>query len=252
MSKFGTLKISRSGLKLFQDCPRCFWLDVHHKVKRPPGYPFTLAIAVDYLVKLEFDTYREKGTLPPVLKKYFEKDPASDGASAKLFAGEELTEWRNNFKGIAYFDEDLNAILYGAVDDVLEFSDGSLGVIDYKSSGAKEITIYDDYQKQMDVYNYILRQKGFETYPEAFFIFYKVKKEGETGFDNALKFTEEVRPVKVNMDWVGPTFERAVELARSDKSPAPGTSGKNGHCDHCHYVDRVVEVRDAIPSDRNI
>ena len=256
MSKFGTLKISRSGLKLFLDCPRCFWLDVRHKVKRPPGYPFTLSVAVDYLVKKEFDTYREKGQLPPVLKNYFEKDPAPaqslsadrhppaggkrralGGASAKLYSGEELSEWRNNFKGIAHFDEDLNAILYGTVDDGLEFNDGPLGVIDYKSSGAKEITIYDDYQKQMDVYNYILRQKGFDTYPEAFFVFYKVIKEGETGFANALKFTEEVRPVKVNMDWVGPTFERAVELARSDISPVPGTNGKNGHCDHCHYVD---------------
>jgi len=132
-----TLKISRSGLKLFLDCPRCFWLDLHHKVKRPPGYPFTLSIAVDYLVKKEFDTYREKGTLPPVLKNYGIKD-------AKLYNGMDLSEWRNNFKGISYFDEDLNAYLYGAVDDVLEFSDGSLGVIDYKSSGAKEITIYDE------------------------------------------------------------------------------------------------------------
>lgn len=108
MPKFSnTLKISRSGLKLFLDCPRCFWLDVHHKIKRPPGYPFTLAIAVDYLVKKEFDTYREKGTLPPVLKNYGIKD-------AKLFSGEELSEWRNNFKGISFFDESLNAYLYGA------------------------------------------------------------------------------------------------------------------------------------------
>jgi len=237
MPKFSnTLKISRSGLKLFLDCPRCFWLDVHHKVKRPPGYPFTLSIAVDYLVKKEFDTYREKGTLPPVLKKYGIKD-------AKLFNGEELSEWRNNFKGISYFDEGLNAYLYGAVDDVLEFSDGSLGVIDYKSSGAREITIYDDYQKQMDVYNYILKQKGHETYPEAFFVFYKVIKEGEIGFYNSLKFTEEVRPVKVNMEWVGPAFENAIELARSDTPPASGTSGKNGHCDHCHFVEMASQFK---------
>ncbi len=237
MSKsLNTLKISRSGLKLFLDCPRCFWLDVHHKIKRPPGYPFTLSIAVDYLVKKEFDQYREKGTLPPVLKNYGIKD-------AKLFKGEELAEWRNNFKGVSYFDENLNAYLYGAVDDVLEFSDGSLGVIDYKSSGAKEITIYDDYQKQMDVYNYILKQKGYETYPEAFFVFYKVIKEGETGFANALKFTEEVRPIKVNTDWVGPTFENAVELARSDTPPASGTSGKNGHCDHCHFVELASQFK---------
>jgi len=116
-----------------------------------------------------------------------------------------------------------------------------LGVIDYKSSGAKEITIYADYQKQMDVYNYILKQKGYETYPEAFFVFYKVIKEGETGFANALKFTEEVRPVKVNAEWVGPAFENAVELARSETPPASGTSGKDGHCDHCHYVEMASQ-----------
>lgn len=242
-SKISTLKISRSGLKLFLECPRCFWLDLHHKIKRPPGYPFTLSIAVDYLVKKEFDTYREKGQLPPVLKNYGIKD-------AKLYNGDNLSEWRNNFKGISYFDESLNAYLYGAVDDVLEFSDGSLGVIDYKSSGAKEITIYDDYQKQMDVYNYILKQKGYETYPEAFFVFYKVIKEGETGFGNALKFTEEVRPVKVNTEWVGRTFENAVELARSDTPPASGISGKDGHCDHCHYVEMAGQFK--ITPDLNI
>lgn len=230
-----TLKISRSGLKLFLECPRCFWLDVHHKVKRPPGYPFTLSIAVDYLVKKEFDTYREKGQLPPVLKNYGIKD-------AKLYNGENLDEWRNNFKGVACFDESLNAILYGAVDDVLEFNDGSLGVIDYKSSGAKEITIYDDYQKQMDVYNYILKQNGYETYPEAFFVFYKVIKEGETGFANALKFTEEVRPVKVNTEWVGPAFEAAIKLARQDTSPSQSGNAQK-HCDHCHYVEMASEYQ---------
>ncbi|KKT81312.1 MAG: hypothetical protein UW79_C0022G0027 [Candidatus Yanofskybacteria bacterium GW2011_GWA2_44_9] len=218
---------------MFLECPRCFWLDVRHKIKRPPGYPFTLSIAVDYLVKKEFDVYREKGQLPPVLKKFGIKD-------AVLYNGEHLSEWRNNFKGVAYWNEELNAILYGAVDDVLEFSDGSLGVIDYKSSGAREITIYDDYQKQMDVYNYILNQKGFQTYPEAFFVFYKVIKEGESGFYNALKFTEEVRPVKVNSGWVESVFEQAVATARSETSPGPGTGGKNGHCDHCHFVEMAM------------
>lgn len=254
MPKVGTLKISRSGLKLFLECPRCFWLDLHHKIKRPPGYPYTLSAAVDYLVKREFDKYRVEGTLPPVLKNYFEKDPvqslsadrqqsrgrASDGASAKLYSGDNLAEWRNNFKGIAYFDEDSNAILYGAVDDILEFSDGSLAVIDYKSSGSKEITIYDDYQKQMDVYNYILQQKGYDTYPEAYFVFYQVIKEGEDGFQNALKFKEQVKAVKVNKDWVGPAFEAAVQMARQDKPPSQSGNAQK-HCDHCHYVEMASQ-----------
>lgn len=240
MTKLSTLKISRSGLKLFLDCPRCFWLDLHHKIKRPPGYPYTLSAAVDYLVKREFDGYRGKGELPPVFLKYFEKDPAKsrqggiDGASAKLYTGDNLSEWRNNFKGVAFWDESLNAILYGAVDDILEFSDGSLAVVDYKSSGSKVITVYDDYQKQMDVYNYILKQKGYDTYPEAFFVFYQVQKDGDS-FNNVLRFKEEIRAVKVNAEWVGPAFESAVELARQDEPPIVEDAPPH-NCDHCHYV----------------
>ena len=237
LSKLSTLKISRSGLKLFLECPRCFWLDLHHKIKRPPGYPYTLSAAVDYLVKQEFDKYRENGTLPPVFAK--------EGFNAKLYNGPELPTWRNNFKGISYFDEDLNAIIYGAVDDVLEFSDGSLAVVDYKSSGSKEITIYDDYQKQMDVYNFILNRMGHETYSDAFFVFYQVQKDGG-GFQNILPFKEELKTVKVNSGWVGDAFERAVALARQDNPP--NHSGED--CDHCHYVEMASQHK--IIQDLNI
>lgn len=232
MSKLsGTLKLSRSSLKLFLECPRCFWLDLHHKIKRPPGYPYTLSAAVDYLVKREFDGYREAGKLPSIF--------AEAGLDVKLFNGPELREWRNNFKGVSYFDEGLNAILYGAVDDILEFEDGSLAVVDYKSSGSKEITIYDDYQKQMDVYNWILKQKGYQTYPEAFFLFYQVQKD-EDGFHNVLKFKPSLRPVKVNTEWVGDVFERAVELARSDffeNNLSVEVLAKTDGCNHCHYLE---------------
>ena len=180
------------------------------------------------MVKREFDQYREEGTLPSVLKDAGIKD-------AKLYKGDNLAEWRNNFKGISYYDESLNAILYGAVDDILEFTDGSLAVVDYKSSGSKEITIYDDYRQQMDIYNYILKGLGYQTYPEAYFVFYQVIKEGETGFNNALKFKEAVRSVVVNTDWVGDAFPRAVEVARSTQIPID--KPKKGHCDHCHYVE---------------
>ncbi len=77
------LKISRSGLRLFLECPRRFWLDVHHKIKRPAGYPYTLSSAVDYLVKQEFDKYRVKDKLPPIFQK--------TGIPAKLYSGPELS-----------------------------------------------------------------------------------------------------------------------------------------------------------------
>ncbi len=233
---FSTLKISRSGLKLFLDCPRCFWLDLHHKIKRPPSFPYTLSSAVDYLVKQEFDKYRLKSKLPPVFSEL--------KTTAKLYNGLEMEEWRNNFKGISCFDEDLNAILYGAVDDVLEFSDKSLAVVDYKSSGSKEINIYDDYRKQMEIYTHILRMKGFETQPHAYFVFYHVQKDGG-GFKNVLPFKEILKRIDVDPSWVAGVFERAVETARQDEAP-----NTLNHCDHCHYVEMASKYK-SIP-DLNI
>ncbi len=221
------LRISRSGLKLFLECPRCFWLDVHHKVKRPPGYPYTLSAAVDFLVKKEFDGYRVNGQLPPVLKEF--------GIDAALYAGPELAVWRNNFKGIAYTDESLNATLYGAVDDILEFSDGSLAVVDYKSTGAREVTIYDDYRKQMDTYTYILQQMGYRTQPEAYFVFFQVQKDRDD-FGGALHFASSIKPLPVDPTWVGGVFEHAVRTARQDTPPEASPE-----CQHCTYVHGVCK-----------
>lgn len=236
-----TLKISRSGLKLFLDCPRCFWLDLHHKIKRPQPYPYTLSAAVDYLVKQEFDQYRVKGELPPVF--------AGKVEGAKLFTGQQLTDWRSNFKGVRYLDEDLNAIFYGAVDDILEFPDGSLAVVDYKSSGSREITIYDDYQKQMDIYSYLLEKNGFKVQPRAFFVFFVVLKDGG-GFKNALPFREELREISADSSWVGPAFERAVAVARQSQPPE-NLPIAGEHCDHCHYVDMITNLK-IVDNDLNI
>jgi len=220
-----TFKVSRSGLKLFLECPRCFWLDNKHKVKRPPSFPYTLASAVDFLVKQEFDIYRKEGTLPPVFSNY--------KIDAKLFNGPQLPEWRHNFTGVQYFDEDLNAMLYGAVDDILEFADGSLAVVDYKSTGSKEPHIYDDYQKQMDVYTYLLNKNGFEVSDKAYFVFFVVDKSVGK-FDKKLNFNEEVRDIKVDPSWVAQVFERAVKTARQEKSPVASVD-----CVHCNYIDKA-------------
>ena len=52
-------KISRSQIELFIDCPRCFWLDVKLKIKRPEkfgsGY---IGSKYDPLLKNYFDKHR--------------------------------------------------------------------------------------------------------------------------------------------------------------------------------------------------
>ena len=53
------IKLSRSTVERYIQCPRCCYLDKKYNI-RPPSLPFTLNIAVDNLCKNEFDYYRNK------------------------------------------------------------------------------------------------------------------------------------------------------------------------------------------------
>lgn len=217
------LKISRANLQLFKECPRCFWLYKNKGIGRPRSFPYTLSIAVDALLKREFDKFRERGELHPAFVRYGIKD-------AKLFDNwEKLKMWRNNFQGLKYYDRDLNAYLFGAVDDILQFNNGNLAVVDYKSSGAKEVSIYASYQTQMDVYTYILSQLQEPTSDKAFFLFYQVNKED--GFDGRLSFIEIIEEVKTDPSYVRKLFEQAVDVARRDNPPK-----SHSECEYCTWA----------------
>ncbi len=145
------IQLSPNSLNLYLECPYCFWLDKKQGIKRPPPYPYALNMAVDYLLKEEFDKYRAKGELHPLL--------VANNVPAKLFPNQKLlNEWRSNFKGIRYYDKKLDATLFGAVDDILEFTDGKLAPLDYKSTGSKVARVYDRFQLQMDVYTFLLEK----------------------------------------------------------------------------------------------
>jgi len=87
-------RLSRSGLDLFVNCPRCFYIDKRLGTGRPPGFPFSLNSAVDHLLKKEFDIHRAKNKAHPLMKKY--------GIAAVPVAHKDLDMWRENFQGIRY------------------------------------------------------------------------------------------------------------------------------------------------------
>ena len=64
-----TIKLSRSTVEKYLNCPRCCVLDKKHKIK-PPSLPFTLNIAVDNLCKNEFDYYRERQESHPLFLEH--------------------------------------------------------------------------------------------------------------------------------------------------------------------------------------
>ncbi len=173
-------KLSPSSLGLMKECPRCFWLHFNKKIKRPDSIFPSLPSGMDSILKAHFDSFRDKGLLPPELHEL---------KGLKLFGNLELLEvWRNNFKGIQWKGKDGN-ILRGAVDDILE-KKSKLIVLDFKTRGfpLKEDT-HEHYQDQLDIYNFLLRQNDYETEDYAYLLFYypeKVNGNGDIVFHTSL------------------------------------------------------------------
>src|SRR3989344_1353678 len=150
-------RLSRSRLELFVDCPRCFYLDRRLGVDRPPGFPFTLNSAVDALLKKEFDIHRAEGSPHPLMKEY--------DIDAVPYPGDQMDEWRENFKGVQFFHHPTNLVITGAVDDVWINPKKELIVVDYKATSTEgKITLDADYRqgykRQMEIYQWLLRQNG--------------------------------------------------------------------------------------------
>ena len=222
------IKLSPSSLNLYLECPCCFWLDKRMGIRRPQPYPYALNAAVDLLLKEEFDSYRKKGEQHPLLLAH--------NIQAKLFSNQELlNQWRNNFSGIRYFDEELEATIFGAVDDVLEFPDGKLAALDYKSTGSTVATVYDRFQIQMDIYTYLLEKNGFPTVRKGYLAFYIVDKKN--GFNDRLPFRKEIKEIDTDPSDIPQLFREAVSLLRR-VAPPPHSQD----CQHGQWLQKASNL----------
>ena len=209
-----SIQLSPNSLNLYLECPHCFWLDKNMGVKRPPPYPYALNSAVDALLKDEFDTYRAKNLPHPMLK--------DNNINARLFPNQNLlNQWRNNFAGIRFFDPDLQATLFGAVDDVLEFEEGKIAPLDYKSTGSTAANVYDRFQLQLDTYTFLMEKNGFKTTRKGYLAFYIVDKS--RGFIDRLPFRKEMVQIDTNPSDIYEIFKDAVNCLKQS-SPPPHSS----------------------------
>jgi CRISPR/Cas system-associated exonuclease Cas4 (RecB family) len=187
------IKLSRSKIELFLDCPRCFWLDMKKGVKRPPPAPYTINSAIDGLLKQEFDVHREDGTAHYLINKY--------NLKVIPYKCDEINKWRHNFTGVQFHHKATDFLVFGAVDDVWVNPAGELIVVDYKATGAKEYQIYPGYKRQMEVYQWLLAQNGYKVSKTGYFLFAKVNKD--SGFaEGKLAFDLFLEPLEGDNTWV--------------------------------------------------
>ena len=225
-----TFKLSRSKIQDFLDCPRCFYLDRRCGTGHPGSLPFTLNTAVDQLLKTEFDGYRAQAKPHPLIIEH--------EIDAIPFAHPDLNEWRMNLKGIQILHERTNFIVTGAVDDLWFNSNGELIVVDYKAtSTSKEISLDEEYRQsyknQMEIYQWLLRQKGFKVSKIGYFIYCNGNSSKEN-FDKRLEFSISVLPYIGDDSWIEKTLLEIKRCLETDK--IPGSSEK---CDFCSYWSAV-------------
>ncbi len=221
-------RLSRSKIELFSECPRCFYLDNKLGTARPRGPSFTLNIAVDALLKKEFDVHRLDGSAHPLMEQY--------GIDAVPFKHKNMHTWRENFEGVEYFHEPTGFTISGAVDDIWVAPSGELIVVDYKAtSKAGTITTLEDsswneqYRRQMGVYQWLLRNNGFDVSPRGYFVYANASSD-EEAFDAKLTFEVTVVPCDGETEWIDDILPKIKETLESDAIPPSGKA-----CEFCPY-----------------
>ncbi len=221
-------RLSRSKIDLFTECRRCFYLDNALGVARPRGPAFTLNVAVDALLKKEFDIHRAKGTVHPLMKKY--------GVNAVPLAHDSMGVWRENFKGIEFFHEPTGFVVSGAIDDIWINKKGEFIVVDYKATAkeGKMESLADtkwenQYKRQLEIYQWLLRRNGFRVSDTGYFVYVNGRKDKEA-FDGKLEFDVTLIAHTGDDSWVEKTLFEIKKCFDSDKLPPAGED-----CEFCSY-----------------
>ena len=229
-------RLSRSKIDLFVECPRCFYLDNKLGVKRPPGFPFALNSAVDELLKKEFDILRQKGETHELIDRY--------GVDARPAPHDELDIWRNNFKGVQCFHKPTGFWVSGAIDDLWINSQDEYIVVDYKATSKDEDIIelnkswQDGYKRQMEVYQWLLRQNGYKVSDAGYFVYCNGIKDVEK-FDAKLEFRVTLIEYKGDTSWIEPALGDIKDCLDSSSVPPA-----HPDCDFCAYREAVSDVID--------
>lgn len=219
-------------------CPRCFWLDVRLKISRPSSPPFNINKAIDELFKKEFDRYRLEGKPHPLM--------TDNQIKAVPYQHVDLDKWRYNFTGVTALHKPTNLHVFGAIDDVWVNDAGELIVVDYKAtSKASEVGIDSpwqiSYKRQLEVYQWLLRQNGFAVNNTGYFVYTNGRMDLD-GFNDRLEFRTKIIPYTGSDSWVEPTLEKMKACMEKADMPPVGDAAMGGPCEFCTYAKTRTEL----------
>lgn len=209
------MRLSSSSLGIYEECPRCFYLDKKMKVSRPRGIFPSLPNGMDRVLKEWSDERR--GQMYDLKHKFFDDQ--------KL-----LKKWRHWRSGLVWEDEQGNEMI-GALDDLLVNESGALVPLDYKTKGSRNTQekIEKYYQRQIDVYALLLSTSGF---PVADYGIIQSMHPGVYESDNGIVFFEsESFVVQAEPKRAINLFKKAIRCLNAEITPPRGED-----CEYCKFV----------------
>lgn len=215
------LILSASSLALFNECPRCFYLQVKEGIRRPQGIPMPLYTKMDLLVKDYFDGFRKNGKLPPQLV---------GRVDGQLLDNQELLKkWRNWRTGLRFEDRKAGATIVSALDDCLV--EGKFFIpLDYKSKGDIKEDSHIFHQNQLNIYTWLLDENGYPTKDVGYLVFFAPLKIQN---DSLIKFDIIPKKIETSKKNARELFYKAVSLLNG---PIPE---KHENCDYCRWLDDI-------------
>lgn len=212
-------------LNLYQDCTRCFWVEIHEKVKKPSAAPSTLPGGMNLVFKKYADSYRAKGLLPPELSQKIE--------GVFLPDQELIKKWRDLKIGLYYQDKDLGVSLRGTLDECVVRKDDAEQLyvpLDFKTRGFDHLEEDHDHHAQlkMDCYDFLLKKNGYKTGDTGYLVYYIPEEVRESG---VLQFNVQVIQLVAEAQRVMNLLEEVVGVLNA-KIPKAGRD-----CEYCAWGD---------------
>ena len=234
--------LSRTAVDEFLDCRKCFYLKRRLGLKPPRLVPLTLAIATDAILKNEFDEVRNSDQSHYVWQTHH--------LNVSAFSHPDMEDWRNNFRGIRFLHEATNQVITGAIDDVWQSMEtDQLHIVDYKSTSKKEDPDIESgwgfgYKRQMEVYQWLFRQNGFDVNEKGYFLYINGRKDTgfyDTGNDGEtvgrMLFRTTLIPYDGDTGWVDDVIYQCRDTLRGDEIPEGSE-----RCDRCRYFRERGEI----------
>lgn len=213
--------LSKSSLDTFKSCPKCFWLEKNAKLKRVEGIKASIMNGIDDCMKQVGDFHAETGEPAPYLAVAPGAQPYHDRAQLK-----KLSNWRT-FQATVQAGKH-QALIWGQLDDLIEWEDGRVSPWDFKSNGkARDWVDYTmTYNSlQGDMYDILLPAQGLITTGDAYFTYsWPVTIAGVMGFNF------ETVKMQCNRERALQVIEAAIDcLLGSEPEESP-------FCEYCSYV----------------